>query len=414
MSKATISNFARCHALLVCSKVSKGVDRHPFGSPRSGLWLSPRQPPVFQRLVMSHGQQSPEDVALSLTLAIVASSPAPILLLDSHLAIVAASRSFCSIFGADPTQLTGKPLYGLDDGKWDNPQLRSLMTETLSGDGTPDACDMDLQKPRRLVQHLIVQARRLAYLVLEQMRILVAVSDVTDSRANAKLKDDAIRTNHVLLQEVRHRVANSLQIIASVLLRDARKTTSEETRGHLQNAHNRVMSVAALERLLSTSEDGDIEVQAYFTRLCESLSASMIGEVDQISLVVEGGAGVVEARVSVSLGLIVTELVINALKYAFPDGRPGKITVDYKFHGPNWILCVSDDGVGMPQTAPVRTGLGTSIVAALAGQLNASVEMTAEHPGTQVSIKHVQVALDEGEAGGPTIAARPASGAIST
>ena len=96
-----------------------------------------------------------------------------------------------------------------------------------------------------------------------------------------------------------------------------------------------------------------------------------------------------------SLGLIVTELVINALKHAFPDGRPGKITVDYNFHGPNWILCVRDDGVGMPVTAPLRTGLGTSIVRALAGQLNASVEITPEQPGTQVSIKHTQIALVE-------------------
>lgn len=364
---------------------------------------------------MAAEKHSPEDVALSLTLAIVTSSPAPLLLLDGELAIIAASTSFCSVFGADAAQLTGQPLYALDDGKWDNPQLRSLITATMSGEGTLDAHDIDLQRPRRPVQHLIVQARRLAYFDLEQTRILVAVSDVTDKRADATLTEEAARGNRVLLQEVRHRVANSLQIIASVLLRNARTTASEEARGHLQNAHNRVMSVAALERLLSTSEDGVIEVHAYFTRLCESISASMIGDVDQISLIVEGGDGVVEARVSVSLGLIVTELVINALKHAFPDGRPGKITVDYNFHGPNWILCVRDDGVGMPLTAPVRTGLGTSIVAALAGQLNASVELTPEHPGTQVSIKHTRIAMVEDEpeaASAPLTAARPASSAI--
>ena len=358
---------------------------------------------------MSADQVSPEDVALSLTLAIVTSSPAPLLLLDGQLTIIAASTSFCLVFGANAAQLKGQPLYALDDGKWDNSQLRSLMTATLSGDGALDAHDIDLQRPQRPVQHLIVQARRLEYLDFEQARILIAVSDVTDAQADATLKEEAARENRVLLQEVRHRVANSLQIIASVLLRNARTTSSEETRGHLHDAHHRVMSVAALERLLSTSEDGDIEVHAYFTRLCESISASMIGDVDQILLMVEGGDGVVEARVSGSLGLIVTELVINALKHAFPDGRPGKITIDYNFHGPNWILCVRDDGVGMPLIAPVRTGLGTSIVAALAGQLHASVEITPAHPGTQVSITHAQIALVESNA---LTAARPASGAI--
>ncbi|MDB5455224.1 MAG: histidine kinase [Caulobacter sp.] len=125
----------------------------------------------------------------------------------------------------------------------------------------------------------------------------------------------------------------------------------------------------------------------------------------------------VAARVSVSLGLIVTELVINALKHAFPDGRSGKITVDYNFNGPNWILCVRDDGVGMPAGAAVQSGLGTSIVQALAKQLQASVEVVVEHPGTKISIEHTQIALvdDEPEASGePQDMTAPAPNAISS
>jgi two-component sensor histidine kinase len=197
----------------------------------------------------------------------------------------------------------------------------------------------------------------------------------------------------VLLQEVRHRVANSLQIIASVLLQSARKADSDEARVHLTDAHHRVMSVAALERLLTTSAEGDIEVHAYFTNICESISSSMIGEVNLITLSVEGDDGAVDARVLVSLGLIVTELVVNALKHAFPDGRPGKITISHNFRGPNWVLCVRDNGVGMPITAPVRTGLGTSIVHALARQLEARAEIIPLHPGTMVSIQHNQASL---------------------
>ena len=361
---------------------------------------------------MSARDPSSEDVPLSLTLAVVTSSPAPLLLLDGQLTVIAASRSFREVFGARVADLTGQPLYGLNAGQWDSPELRSLMTAAVSGDGALDARDIDFELPGRRIRHLIVQARRLTYLDLDQTRILVAVSDVTDARADAALRENTLRENGVLLQEVRHRVANSLQVVASILLQNARKTTSDETRDHLKDAHQRVMSVAALERLLSTSEDGDIEVRAYFTSLCENISASMIGEIDRISLTVEGGEGVVEARVSVSLGLIVTELVINALKHAFPEGRPGKITVDYNFHGPNWILCVRDNGVGMPLAAPARTGLGTSIVGALAGQLNASVEVTPEHPGTQVTIKHIQIALvrDESEtASEPLAAAKPSA-----
>ncbi|MGO7668364.1 histidine kinase dimerization/phosphoacceptor domain -containing protein, partial [Rhizobium ruizarguesonis] len=77
-----------------------------------------------------------------------------------------------------------------------------------------------------------------------------AITDVTDARAEARLKDDLVRDNAILLQEVQHRVANILQIIASVLMQSARRVHSEEARGHLHNAHHLVMSIAALQRQL--------------------------------------------------------------------------------------------------------------------------------------------------------------------
>jgi two-component sensor histidine kinase len=85
--------------------------------------------------------------------------------------------------------------------------------------------------------------------------------------------------------------------------------------------------------------------------------------------------------------LIVTELVINALKHAFPDERSGKIAVDYWSRGDSWTLSVIDNGVGMPDKAEgIRQGLGTSIVSALASKLEAVVHTTSMQPGTSVAI----------------------------
>jgi two-component sensor histidine kinase len=339
-----------------------------------------------------------EDAALSLAMAVVSSSPGPLLLLDGDLRIVAASASFAQAFEIDPYAVAGHPLATLGAGEWGVPQLRSLLDATASGAAKIEAYEMDLERPGKATRHLVIHAQKLVYLDLENLRLLMAVSDVTDARADAREKADALRHNLVLLQEVRHRVANSLQIIASVLLQNAKRTLSDETRGHLKEAHNRVMSVAELERQLTGSGDGMVDLGVYFTNLCASIEASMISDHDQISLTVTGSGGLVAARVSVSLGLIVTELVINALKHAFPERRHGKIAVDYSVHGPNWRLSVADDGVGMPaDPAQIRVGLGTSIVQALARQLLATVEIEPGRPGARIVITRAQIALiDDG------------------
>src|SRR5437764_3505876 len=91
---------------------------------------------------------------------------------------------------------------------------------------------------------------------------------------------------------MQHRVANSLQIIASILLLKARTVQSEETRLHLQDAHQRVMSVAAVQLQLQPSKLGDqIEIGPYLSKLCESLASSMITDRRPLSLVVESTAG---------------------------------------------------------------------------------------------------------------------------
>jgi two-component sensor histidine kinase len=335
-----------------------------------------------------------EEAALSLTMAVVGSSPGPLLLLDGELNIIVASASFSSTFEVDAASAPGRPLSSIGAGEWDSPQLRSLLDATLSGAANIESYEMDLRRPGQADRRLVVHAQRLIYLDLENLRVLMAVSDVTEARADTKLKDEALRENLILLQEVRHRVANSLQIIASVLLQNAKKTRSDETRSHLKDAHHRVMSIAALERQLAGTGDGAVELRTYFTNLCDSIAASMIGDAERISLVVTGTGGIVDDRASVSLGLIVTELVINALKHAFPDGRSGNVTVDCQFHGPNWTLSVTDDGVGMPtDLADIHVGLGTSIVQALAAQLQASVETEPAHPGTRVSVAHTQIGL---------------------
>ena len=323
------------------------------------------------------------------TLAVVMSSNEPLLFLSDDLRIIAVSASFCRTFEIDAASVAGKRLGELGHGEWAMPKLESLLTATAAGSASIDAYEIDLKRPNQKTRQLVVNARTLDDGDLDHIRLLLAITDVTDIRAEARLKDDLVRDKAILLQEVQHRVANSLQIIASVLMQSARRVQSEEVRGHLHDARHRIMSIAALQRQLSTSAGGSVELRAYFTQLCQSLGASMIADPERLSIQVKVDNSTVDADVSVSLGLIVTELVINALKHAFPDERTGTIVVDYHSSGKDWALSITDDGIGMPggNDAP-KAGLGTGIVEALVKNLNGEITLSNAEPGAVVTISH--------------------------
>jgi chemotaxis protein methyltransferase CheR len=186
---------------------------------------------------------------------------------------------------------------------------------------------------------MLLNARKLYYEGNSHTTVLLGFEDVTDRRDAEREKDELLkrteellRQKEMLLQEMQHRVANSLQIIASILMLKARTVTSEETRLHLNDAHRRVMSVAAVQQHLHATGQGDlIEIAPYLSKLCDSLAASMIVDGRSISLKVLADSGTARSAQAVSLGLIVTELVINALKHAFPgDRQNAQVVVSYE------------------------------------------------------------------------------------
>jgi chemotaxis protein methyltransferase CheR len=203
---------------------------------------------------------------------------------------------------------------------------------------------------------------------------------------------ELLREKDMLLEEMQHRVANSLQIIASILLIKARTVQSEEARLQLEDAHQRVLSVSAVQQHLHiASRNEPIEIASYLSKLCETLAQSMIGDSRPISLKVEADAGTAIAREAVSLGLIVTELVMNALKHAFPNPKPdAAIVVSYKVAEKDWKLTISDNGIGKPdvKASQGKAGLGTSLIQALARQLDATVDVKSDLHGTAVSMTH--------------------------
>lgn len=351
--------------------------------------LKPRASGPLKGAVLYKNEPGRPEAPNGLAAALVASSDVPLLLLDDNLTVIAASRSFCAANRVDPGTVSGSALAMIAAGQWAVPQLRALLRATAAGNADIEAYEMELAQPDGDPRKLVLTARRLDHGDVDHVYLTLSIADVTDTRRAVKAKDDLIREKAVLLQELQHRVANSLQIVASVLLLSAQRVQSEESRVHLRDAHQRVMSVAAVQRQLAVSTAGDVKIASYMRDLCDSLGASMIGDHDRISIVVTVDDSTATADVAVSMGLIVTELVINALKHAFPGLRHGIIKVSYESMGNAWALSVVDDGVGVPtgENAP-KPGLGTSIIEALANQLRAKVETADLNPGTRVSIVH--------------------------
>jgi two-component sensor histidine kinase len=201
----------------------------------------------------------------------------------------------------------------------------------------------------------------------------------------------------VLLREVNHRVGNSLQIIASLLHLQANSSGQDDVKAALTNAMGRVAAVAQVHRRLYTSHDlKSVLLNQYLEALLEDLRRSAEGnKMSRLTLKAEPIE--IDPDRAVAIGIIVNELVMNAVKYAYPDGA-GPIHVELTSQGDDLLLSISDDGVGDNVKAdPRSTGMGQRIVAAMATKLDASVERDPTHSGTRIMLRfrRVPAAVDK-------------------
>jgi len=350
---------------------------------------------------MEHQMQHLHDPAeaRTLALAIVDTLPEPFLVLDDELRVLVASRCFYEIFEENPKTVHGQSFFGLGGGHWNDPVLRSLLDMVVPQDTSIEGFELERYFKHLGKRTMVLNARRIQNQDGGSRTILLAIKDITPRRLIEQEKEQLLKHTEellaqqkTLLREMRHRIANSLQIIASILLLKARSVASEETKNELQDAHQRVMSVAAVQSHLHASGGIEqIDIGAYLTKLTEGLAASMIGPNQKIDIAVQADEGTLPTSLAVSIGLIVTELIINALKYAFPKAHGGaRIRVTFEKAGTNWKVTVADNGAGRRDTgaATISTGLGTAIISALAKQMDAQISEVSSPMGLSVEVTH--------------------------
>ena len=191
----------------------------------------------------------------------------------------------------------------------------------------------------------------------------------------------------VLLREVNHRVGNSLQIIASLLHLQANSSNESDVKAALTNAMGRVAAVAQVHRRLYTSQNlKTVMLNQYLESLLEDLRRSAEGN-KMSRLTLRADPVEIDPDRAVAIGIIVNELVMNAVKYAYPDGA-GPIDVQLRSCANGLELVISDDGVGLQvKQNPQSTGMGRRIVTAMAAKLEASAERDPSHPGTRIILR---------------------------
>jgi chemotaxis protein methyltransferase CheR len=310
-----------------------------------------------------------------------------ILVLEPDLTIRFANRSFCQTFAVAPEHTVGRKLYEIGNGQWDIPKLRTALETIISGRNSIEAFEVEYFFPS-LGRRILVLDPRKVYRPGNKLRqILLAIEDVTERARLEREHAAAHERIGMLLQELTHRVKNSLQFIAAMVMIEARSHRSGEGRAALERVSHRITALGQLYSQLSKANTvEDVDAATYLDELCRDLIESVHKEGDtSIVLKTDIESELLPTDRAIPIGLIVNELVTNAVKYAFPGEAKGTVMVTLKRVPGELRLTVADDGRGLdPRRAD--SGLGGRLVDGFAQQLGGQIERQSDSQGTTVHL----------------------------
>jgi two-component sensor histidine kinase len=212
---------------------------------------------------------------------------------------------------------------------------------------------------------------------------------VESQRATLERQTVSLQQRETLLREIHHRVKNNMQVMSSLLSLQARAALNPETRRMLEDNQNRIQSMALLHEILYQSEDlAMVDFPKYVLRTVDYLFRSFGVKDRQIGLRTELSELALELDDALPFGLLISEVVSNSLKHAFPQGRGGEVSIFLRQQPDTTIsLILSDDGIGLPRELDWTTtrSLGLRLVRALAQQLRGALEIRSQG-GTEVRL----------------------------
>ena len=317
-----------------------------------------------------------------LTQSIVDTIRDPLVVLESDMTVVTASKAFLTMFGITQAEARGRRVSELGQHQWDVPALRHVMDKVLPENKPFENFEIEDNFPVLGRRVFNLNARKISQPGNNAHRMLLVFEDITDRKQRER---DAL----MLTNEISHRIKNNLQIIVGLIAYEARSTPKPCVQGY-KAMQTRIGAIAQLYDLIShSSRGGAVEVGGYLKEIATSISASLLGSATQITIDVKADAMEIDPESAVPFGLLVNELATNAIKHAFPDGS-GRVLMSAVTRGADVELTIADNGIGIPQTYAVKSPekRGGDYVAIFVRQLGGViVPAEADTAGTTVTIR---------------------------
>jgi two-component system, chemotaxis family, CheB/CheR fusion protein len=311
--------------------------------------------------------------------AIIETVRQPLLVLDEGFRVLLANRFFYETFALEPAQVEHQSIFEIDNGGWDIFTLRSQLEALLTHNIEVDRFEIDEIFDPKGPRILSLSARQIQQ-DNNQKNILLVIEDITTIRHADEQIQNSLREKDILIREIHHRVKNNLQIISSLLSLQTNRVNDPIAYGILQSSQDRFGAMALIhEALYQSSNLVDLDFGEYTKTLVENLINCYGVERERVTAHINIQPNIVVTfDKAVLCGLMINELVSNALKHGLSDSQVGKVFVNIEISENQQIaITVKNNGLTLPEDFDLNNiqSMGLNLVLSLVKQLKGTLFM---------------------------------------
>lgn len=314
---------------------------------------------------------------------VVESAPNAMLMINAAGCVEMVNAQAEKVFGYARTELLGQPIEMLIPERFGSlhPELRTSFFDAPQS--RPMGAGRDLYGLRKDGSEVAVEIALNPIETREGKMVLAAIVDVSDRKARENRIQVAMKEKDLLLSEIHHRVKNNLQVICSLLDLQSSKVEDEIALKLLVESQNRIKSMALIHQKLYEAKDfARVDFSSFIDTLVPNLVSSYCVDPGRITLAIDSADVSLPIDAAIPCGLIINELISNALKHAFPNQRRGQITIQLANEpGGQIVLCVADNGIGIADELDLAGAtLGLQLITHLADQLGGDLSIQRSNP----------------------------------